>query len=51
MPQKCDVLIVGAGTTGVYFGWSMAKKGNSVIIIDKDARDKVDNRLEIIHFH
>ncbi len=46
-----DVLIVGAGTTGVYFGWLMAQRGHSVIIIDRDAREKVDSRLEIIHFH
>ncbi len=51
MPQKCDVLIVGAGTTGVYFASLMAKRGHSVIIIDRDAREWVDERLEIIHFH
>ncbi len=50
MSAKVDVLVVGAGTTGVYFGWLMAKKGHSVLIIDKDAREKVDQRLEIIHF-
>ena len=50
MLSKCDVLIVGAGTSGVYLGWLMAKKGHSVLIIDKDAREKVDERLEIIHF-
>jgi len=50
MLSKCDVLIVGAGTSGVFFGWLMARKGHSVLIIDKDARDKVDERLEIIHF-
>jgi flavin-dependent dehydrogenase len=50
MAAKVDVLVVGAGTTGVYFGWLMAKKGHSVLMIDKDAREKVDERLEIIHF-
>jgi len=50
MLSKCDVFIVGAGTSGVYFGWLMAKKGYSVLIIDKVAREKVDERLEIIHF-
>ena len=50
MNKNCDVLIIGAGTSGVYFGWLMAKKGYSVLIIDKDAREKVDERLEIIHF-
>ncbi len=49
MLNKCDVLIVGAATTGMYFGWIMAKKGYSVLIIDKDARDRVGHRLEVIH--
>ncbi len=51
MSQKGDVLIVGAGTIGVYFGWLMTKRGHSVTIIDRDARERVDERLEIIHFH
>jgi monoamine oxidase len=50
MLTKCDVLIVGAGTTGIYFGWLMVKRGHSVLIIDKDARDQVGQRLEVIHF-
>ena len=48
--EKSDILIVGAGTAGIYFGWLMAKKGFSVIIIDKDQREKVGKRLDIIHF-
>ncbi len=51
MLEKCDVLIVGAATTGSYFGWLMAKKGHSVLIIDRDARDQIGQRLEVIHFH
>ena len=51
MSRKCDILIVGAGTTGIYFGWLMAKKGHSVLIIEKDAREQVGQRLEVIHFH
>ncbi len=46
-----DVLIVGAGTTGIYFGWLMAKKGHSVLVIEKDLREHVGDRLEVIHFH
>ena len=49
--MKCDVLIVGAATTGFYLGWILAKKGHSVIVIDKEARDQVGQRLEIIHLH
>jgi electron-transferring-flavoprotein dehydrogenase len=45
-----DIVIVGGGTAGVYFGWLMAKKGFSVIIIEKDSREKVAERLDVIHF-
>ncbi len=48
--MNADVLVVGAGTTGMYFSWLMAKAGHSVIIIDKEERGKVAGRLEIIHF-
>lgn len=51
MKDAYDVVIVGAATTGTYFGWIMAKKGHSVLIVDKDAREKVAERLEVIHFH
>nr|MDO8109762.1 FAD-dependent monooxygenase [Candidatus Sigynarchaeota archaeon] len=51
MMLRCDVLVVGAATTGVYLGYILAKKGHNVIIIDKEARDKVGTRLEIIHFN
>jgi nucleoside-diphosphate-sugar epimerase len=29
----CDILIVGAGTAGTYFGWQMAARGHSVVIV------------------
>lgn len=51
MTRKCDVLVVGAGTTGLYFGWLMAQKGHSILVIEKDAREQVGQRLEVIHFH
>ena len=47
---KCDILIVGAGTAGTYMGWLLAKKGFSVIIIEKDKREEVGKRLDVIHF-
>ena len=50
MQESYDVLVVGAATTGVYIGWELAKKGHSVLIIDKEARDQVGQRLEVIHF-
>ena len=50
MSENYDVVIVGAGTAGTYLAWLLGKQGNSVLLIDKDARDKVGNRLDIIHF-
>ncbi|MHA1299832.1 MAG: NAD(P)/FAD-dependent oxidoreductase [Candidatus Helarchaeota archaeon] len=49
MIEQTEILIVGAGTAGVYFGWLMAKKGYSVLIIEKDPREKVGKRLDIFH--
>ena len=49
MLKTCDVLIVGAATTGIYFGWLMAKKGHSVLVVDKEEREQVGQRLEVIH--
>jgi len=50
MSENYDVVIVGAGTAGTYLAWLLGKLGNSVLLIDKDSRDKVGNRLDIIHF-
>ena len=50
MVEISDVLIVGAGTAGVYFGWLMVKKGFNITLIDRDSRDQVGQRLEVIHF-
>ncbi len=50
MSESIDVLIIGAGTAGTYLGWILAKKGHSVKIIEKDKREDVGNRLDVIHF-
>ncbi|NVM36175.1 MAG: FAD-dependent monooxygenase [Candidatus Lokiarchaeota archaeon] len=50
MVENCDILIVGAGTAGSYLGWILAKKGFSVVIIEKDKREEVGKRLDVIHF-
>ncbi len=50
MNEKCEILIVGAGTAGTYLGWLLAKKGFSVVIIEKDKREEVGKRLDVIHF-
>ena len=48
--KEFDALIVGAGTAGTYLGWRLAKLGHSVVIIEKDKRENVGNRLDVIHF-
>jgi len=50
MVEKCDILVVGAGTAGMYLSWLLAKKGYSVVTIEKDERAKVGKRLDVIHF-
>ncbi len=50
MSEESDVLVIGAGTAGTYMSWLLAKKGHSVILIDKDARNDVGKRLDVIHF-
>jgi len=50
MVEKCDILVVGAGTAGMYISWLLAKKGHSVVTIEKDEREKVGKRLDVIHF-
>lgn len=50
MVENYDIVIVGAGTAGTYLGWLLAKKGFSVVIIEKDKRDEVGKRLDVIHF-
>jgi digeranylgeranylglycerophospholipid reductase len=50
MPENYDVIVVGAGTAGTYISWLLAKKGNSVILVEKDEREQVGKRLDVIHF-
>jgi electron-transferring-flavoprotein dehydrogenase len=49
MEESCDVLIVGAGTAGAYFGWQMAKRGHSVVVVERHERDEVGRRLDVFH--
>ncbi|TFG00537.1 MAG: NAD(P)/FAD-dependent oxidoreductase [Promethearchaeota archaeon] len=50
LTENIDVIIIGAGTAGTYLGWILAKNGHSVKIIEKDKRENVGNRLDVIHF-
>ncbi len=49
MAESYDILIVGAGTAGTYFGWQMAKKGYSVAIVERHERERVGTRLDVFH--
>jgi flavin-dependent dehydrogenase len=49
MERECDILVIGAGTAGVYFGWQMAKRGHSVVIIEHHERSEVGTRLDVFH--
>lgn len=44
-----DIVIIGAATTGAYFGRLMAEKGFSVLVIDSLPEKDVGTRLTAIH--
>jgi flavin-dependent dehydrogenase len=46
---RCDILIIGAGTAGTYFGWQMARRGHSVVIVERNERVSVGKRLDVFH--
>lgn len=47
--KNYDVIIVGASTAGSYFARRMAEKGFSVLLLDKDSRDKLSPAYDIFH--
>lgn len=49
MDRGCDILIVGAGAAGSYFGWQMARRGYSVVIAERNERQSVGQRLDVFH--
>ena len=49
MTRDCDILIVGAGAAGSYFGWQMARRGYSVVIVERSERASVGKRLDVFH--
>ena len=47
--ENYDVIIIGAGTSGSYFGSKLAEKGFKVLIIDKLSEEKsVQNMISFI---
>ncbi len=45
-----DVVIVGACTAGTYFAGLLGKAGLRVLVIDKDTKENLCKRLDIVHF-
>ncbi|GHT77003.1 geranylgeranyl reductase [Spirochaetia bacterium] len=49
MEMNSDVLVVGAGTAGLYFAGLMAKQGYRVVVIDRAPEEELGNRYTVIH--
>jgi 2-polyprenyl-6-methoxyphenol hydroxylase-like FAD-dependent oxidoreductase len=47
----CDVLIVGAGPTGLALATMLARSGVAAVIVDKLARGQNTSRAAVIHAH
>ncbi len=47
--ENYDVIIIGAGTSGSYFGSKLAEKGFKVLIIDKLSEEKIGTKYDIFH--
>ena len=47
--MDCDLLIVGAGTTGAYLAAQMVKRGHRVMLIDALPRERVGTKYDIFH--
>jgi flavin-dependent dehydrogenase len=47
---EAEIVIIGAGTAGTYLSWLLAKNGVDVHLIEKDQRNEVGKRLDVIHF-
>ncbi len=47
--KKCDVLVVGASTTGCWFAYKMAEKGFNVLVIEKNQPDDVSREYDVFH--
>ena len=47
--RKYDVIVVGASTTGSWFGNEMAKRGFKVLMLEKQERENVSRNYDIFH--
>ncbi len=47
--ERYDIVVVGASTTGAWFARQMAKRGHSVLVIEKQEQDNVSREYDIFH--
>ena len=47
--DQYDLVVIGAGTTGAYLARQMAKRGHSVLVIEKLPKTKVGTKYDIFH--
>ena len=47
--KNYDIVIIGAGTSGAYLARAVAKRGHSVLVIEKNSRDKTGSKYDIFH--
>ena len=47
--NKCDILIVGASTTGCWFARKMAEQGAKVLVVEKELPENVSRPYDIFH--
>lgn len=51
LPAKVQVLIVGAGPTGLVTALSLAKLGLQVSVVDSSPRNQNGSRAAVMHSH
>jgi digeranylgeranylglycerophospholipid reductase len=49
MSNSADICIIGAGPAGIYLGWKLAKRNHSVIIIEKNSRQRTGSKMDQFH--
>lgn len=47
--ENYELIIIGAGTSGAYLAERMAKRGHSVLVIEKNAKTKIGTKYDIFH--
>lgn len=47
--KKYDIIVAGASTTGSWFATQMAKRGFSVLLIEKSSRENLSRNYDVFH--